>query len=421
MKLISEPKEWMSLFQKNLKWCERLSFASAWASPIVGLSEKLLDAKIKLGVVGIHFYQTDPRFIERFIDDDRVKFIMQTSGTFHPKMYLFEKGKEWRMIVGSANFTNAAFSKNSEVGVIMTDADDSDGSVLIKAKNILVTYRKGAESFDIKKFESYKATWKHQQEKLQSLSGRYGKSDSDLPGRNFKKEPKPIFLSRCLELSWKEYFNRVLKEDGEDHNYEKRKPVLSLMKSIFSRKYDDGTFVPFSDYSLEERKMIAGLPIDVALSNGVKIDCGLFGSMRGNGLFAHYIAASERTVVSKALDYIPREGFIEYKHYKKFAHEIQSLDKVVLGSATRLLAMKRPDTFVCYDGKNAKQLSRDFENSNLLTMKASTEERFELYWSEIICRIRDSAWWNAPVPLAREERFVWRNRVAFLDSLFYED
>ena len=245
MKLISEPKELMSLFQKNLKWCERLSFASAWASPIVGLSEKLLDAKIKQGVVGIHFYQTDPRFIERFIDDDRVKFIMQTSGTFHPKMYLFEKGKEWRMIVGSANFTNAAFSKNSEVGIIMTDADDSDGTVLIKAKNILVTYRKGAESFDRKKFESYKATWAHQQKRIRSLSSEYGRKDSG----STKNVSRPTFLR---DLPWEDFFANVQNEDQKEKGrFERRTLLLKKIKELFQQKKANGEYRQFSDYSLE--------------------------------------------------------------------------------------------------------------------------------------------------------------------------
>ncbi len=420
MKLISKSNELKSLFLNSLKWCDSLYFATAWASPVKGLFEKLLEnrKKIKLGVVGIHFYQTHPDFINEFIGDKKVKFVMQTSGTFHPKVYFFHRGDEWRLIVGSANLTNAAFSENSEVCVYMENRDDDNGDLIgYNALDILCKFAKQAEPFDEERFDSYKEIWLRQQRKLGSLSGRYGGAYS----KKSNNEPKPVFLSRCLELSWKEYFNRVKNEVGKDHNFEKRKPVLSLVKNVFSKKYDDGTYVAFSDYSLEERKIIAGLPIDIATADGVKIDCGLFGSMRGNGLFAHYVKTEKRTVISQALDYIPREGRVEYNHFKNFSREIQTLDKVVLGSATRLLAMKRPDTFVCYDGKNAKNLSNDFGSANLLTGKLSTEERFELYWSEVICRIRDSAWWNTPIPLIKEEKFVWKNRAAFLDSIFYEN
>lgn len=410
MKLISEPKELMSLFQKNLKWCERLSFASAWASPIVGLSEKLLDAKIKLGVVGIHFYQTDPRFIERFIDDDRVKFIMQTSGTFHPKMYLFEKGKEWRMIVGSANFTNAAFSKNSEVGVIMTDADDSDGSVLIKAKNILVTYRKGAESFDRKKFESYKATWAHQQKRIRSLSSEYGRKDSG----SAKNVSRPTFLR---DLSWEDFFANVQNEDQKEKGrFERRTLLLKKIKELFQQKKTNGEYRQFSDYSLEERKLIAGLDVDVKGENGKTLEWGLFGSMQGAGMFKKYVG-KESEKLAAALECIPREGNVEQEHYDEYVAKITKLPGIRLATATRLLAMKRPDTFICVDNENSENLSKFLSIPNIVN--CNKDKIFDVYWDDVICQMRDFVWWNEKKPTDKKERFVWENRAAFFDSLFY--
>lgn len=410
MKLISEPKELMSLFQKNLKWCERLSFASAWASPIVGLSETLLDAKIKLGVVGIHFYQTDPRFIERFIDDDRVKFIMQTSGTFHPKMYLFEKGKEWRMIVGSANFTNAAFSKNSEVGVIMTDADDSDGSVLIKAKNILVTYRKGAESFDRKKFESYKATWAHQQKRIRSLSSEYGRKDSG----SAKNVSRPTFLR---DLSWEDFFANVQNEDQKEKGrFERRTLLLKKIKELFQQKKANGEYRQFSDYSLEERKLIAGLDVDVKGENGKTLEWGLFGSMQGAGMFKKYVG-KESEKLAAALECIPREGNVEQEHYDEYVAKITKLPGIRLATATRLLAMKRPDTFICVDNENSENLSKFLSIPNIVN--CNKDKIFDVYWDDVICQMRDFVWWNEKKPTDKKERFVWENRAAFFDSLFY--
>ena len=410
MKLISEPKELMSLFQKNLKWCERLSFASAWASPIVGLSEKLLDAKIKQGVVGIHFYQTDPRFIERFIDDERVKFIMQTSGTFHPKMYLFENGKEWRMIVGSANFTNAAFSKNSEVGVLMTDADDSDGSVLIKAKNILVTYRKGAESFDRKKFESYKATWAHQQKRIRSLSSEYGRKDSG----STKNVSRPTFLR---DLPWEDFFANVQNEDKKEKGrFERRTLLLKKIKELFQQKKANGEYRQFSDYSLEERKLIAGLDVDVKGENGKTLEWGLFGSMQGAGMFKKYVG-KESEKLAAALECIPREGNVEQEHYDEYVAKITKLPGIRLATATRLLAMKRPDTFICVDNENSENLSKFLSIPNIVN--CNKDKIFDVYWDDVICQMRDFVWWNEKKPTDKKERFVWENRAAFFDSLFY--
>ena len=174
MKLITNPKNLTKLFQKNLKWCKDLSFATAWASPIKGIPPKMLKAKIKLGIVGLHFYQTNPKFIESFIDHKKVKFIkQQTSGVFHPKMYLFEKGDEWRLIIGSANFTNAAFSKNTEI-CLLVSSEDKTKNLIKGVQGTLKKMGKDAEYFTQSELEHYELIWSRHQHNLHSLSGIYG-------------------------------------------------------------------------------------------------------------------------------------------------------------------------------------------------------------------------------------------------------
>ncbi len=43
------------------------------------------------------------------------------------------------------------------------------------------------------------------------------------------------------------------------------------------------------------------------------------------------------------------------------------------------------------------------------------------YWSEIIERVRDAVWWNAPRPSDIEQKEIWMGRTAFLDALYYEE
>jgi phosphatidylserine/phosphatidylglycerophosphate/cardiolipin synthase-like enzyme len=77
-------------------------------------------------VVGLHFYQTHPDFIESFLDCKSVQYIKNVSGVFHPKIYLFEDHKgQWECIIGSPNFTAAAMSKNVEVAILISNEDDA--------------------------------------------------------------------------------------------------------------------------------------------------------------------------------------------------------------------------------------------------------------------------------------------------------
>src|SRR5437870_3840781 len=91
-----------------IRACSSCQVAVAWAS--VGFKAFDLLAKnakkIERMVVGIHFYQTHPDFIETFLTHPNIRFVLNPDGVFHPKVYLFEKsGGEWECVVGSLNFT----------------------------------------------------------------------------------------------------------------------------------------------------------------------------------------------------------------------------------------------------------------------------------------------------------------------------
>jgi HKD family nuclease len=86
--------------------------------------------KIEQLTVGVHFYQTHPDFIAEFLDHDGVRFVMNPSGVFHPKLYMFELPKgRWECVTGSANFTKAAFTSNAEVAVHFTEEDHNAPAV----------------------------------------------------------------------------------------------------------------------------------------------------------------------------------------------------------------------------------------------------------------------------------------------------
>ena len=79
--------------------------------------------------------------------------------------------------------------------------------------------------------------------------------------------------------------------------------------------------------------------------------------------------------------------------------------------------MKRPDTFICVDNENSENLSKFLSIPNIVN--CNKDKIFDVYWDDVICQMRDFVWWNEKKPTDKKERFVWENRAAFFDSLFY--
>lgn len=126
-----------------IEQCSTCQLAVAWASvgfPAFDLLVTNLH-KIERMVVGTHFCQTHPQFIETFLNSENVRFVMNPNGVFHPKVYLFEKlYKRWECIIGSSNLTNGGISKNDEVAVLMTHEDHGAQEAIGRIKSIVSTY-----------------------------------------------------------------------------------------------------------------------------------------------------------------------------------------------------------------------------------------------------------------------------------------
>src|SRR5207248_1749024 len=103
MKIISSSSMLQREFARLMAQYDEFLWATAWAGigseafkGLVGHSDKI--SRI---VVGLHFFQTHPDFIAAFMTHKGVRFIKQTTGTFHPKVYLFRGGSYWELLVGS--------------------------------------------------------------------------------------------------------------------------------------------------------------------------------------------------------------------------------------------------------------------------------------------------------------------------------
>lgn len=395
MQILSNAQEIHKELKRLIRKYTKYSWAVAWASTSFDGFEVLTKNKRRIHrmAIGIHFYQTHPDFIREFADVDGVKFIMRPDGLFHPKVYMFEDGEgRWECIIGSANFTRSAFSTNSEMAVLISSDDLGADEAYQDIVETIEAYWSEGRRVDHSDLASYADVWGRKRKSLESISGRYGDLNKPV------KSPMDIEI---FKITWQEFFQRV---QSEQHNSPHGR--IRVLKAARDRFH---SHPHFKDMTVEARKELAGLVV-----GDEEIRWTRFGSMKPAGYFKQAVNQNN-DYISLALDQIPLEGSLSRKQYQGFADLFQKAFEsggAGIATATRLLAMKRPDYFVCLDSKNKDRLCKAFGIPKSI--------RFDNYWGLIVERIIDSVWWCSKEPTDPVELAVWNGRVAFLDSLFYD-
>jgi HKD family nuclease len=395
MKFLTETSEIAKILCSLMNRYKIIQFASAWASNNSKVFDTLIKHtnKITKTTVGIHFYQTHPKFIEEFIDSDRIKFKEQPNGTFHPKIYLFSNNKEeWECLIGSANFTRAAMDNNTEVMLHIGWKDLNASEVYDQIISELNDYWEEAKTFTNDDLNRYQTVWNKKIKLINHLEDRFG----DNPVGN------PMYLSNIMSLSWDDFYQQVAHD--KNHSFQIRLKLLEKSQSYFCKnKYENMGKV--------ERQQIAGIvknDLDDSTLNWM-----YFGHMT-SPRFKNRISDESKNI-SDALEYIPLQGIITKDHYMRYIDYFKSNDNYGYGVTTisRFLAMKRPDIFFCITGANSQKLYKDFG------IKEIGRKEYERYWDEITGRIMQSEWWNSNKPLDLIEQNVWNNRAAMLDAILY--
>ena len=393
MKLITKNTALERELLRCLKRYGQFALATAWASADTSVFRLLCERRksIQRAVIGTHFYQTHPDVVDEFIGDNNVRFMLQTSGTFHPKVLVFWDGSHWEAMIGSANLTKGAISSNAEAVLLVSQSDAGCAFLKGELVALISSYWAQADIMSPAAAKAYREQWKRWKPNLDHLSGQYGKSSSSKPSVN----------SRTMSMSWHEFY-RVARSD-KVHDFAERCDLLDRARQAFQAGQSLNTMKPGLRYT------IAGLP--------TKSDhrWGWFGSMRGAGKYFAAVKAND-IHLSQAADLIPLEGLVTRQHYDAYMEEYMRAfpdGRHGIGTATRLLALKRPDQFVCFDSRNRAGLCADFG------IKVSGMD-YDRYWDEVVERIMDTPWWKSPPPATYGiELSAWKGRAAMLDAIFY--
>lgn len=345
--------------------------------------------KIRQLVVGLHFYQTSPTFIQDFNPVYAVRFIKKTSGIFHPKVFLFVNNeKDWEVLIGSANLTRSAFNRNNEACVLMS-AGEVDSKFFQKIKDSIDVVWQAGTKFSQSELADYIA-----------LKGQARQPDEfGLPGAAVN--PGPQQGAPIVRMNWREYMDRIL-EHGHG-SIMQRIELLDIVKEHFEE------FPIFEEMPPAWKKQIGGF-----VWKRQPADFRLFGNMQRATNFKAVIS-NHPAGISHALDTIPSEGLVTKLQYQSFVQQFRAaVGENPYRSATRLLAMKRPDLFFAISKGNMGFLAADFNIGNIRAMN------FDRYWSEITAAIWGADWWLNPDPINVTERRIVPYRAAFMDVMYYE-
>ena len=357
-----------------------IDVAVAWAG-----NNEVVDAllthhkKLRHVVIGTHLYQTDPKVLRRFMEFKQVHYMSPKGKLFHPKVYIFESKNGLEAVVGSHNLTKGAFESNVEASVMMQGSNENIFHELVEF--IKVAWD-GADPINKKFLSDYELRYREAQEDHKNIN----------------------LIPSLMEGTWDEYVDFV----NNSNDIKERLEILEKAQELFRKS-------PFSAMELEERQSIAGT-LRKKQTGLDKLKWEWFGTMYGNGDFANLVKEDPHGL-SSALDQIPIDGPVSKDNYDKFAIEFNKAfkDKHHHGgvpTSSRLLSMKRPDTFVCINSANKKALCDD--------LKVSSKLSVDNYWSRIVEGIKKSPWWGEGKPKNEERTRIWDNRAALLDCIYYK-
>lgn len=136
MRLLTSAAEIDDEFRRLLGECDSCQIAVAWATAGHAAFDSMIaePEKIDLIIVGTHNFYTDPKFIEAFVSNESVRFVVpwlsNGKALFHPKAFTFVLPTGVASIVGSSNFTAGGFRNNDEIALLI-DVDDAGGEAAV--------------------------------------------------------------------------------------------------------------------------------------------------------------------------------------------------------------------------------------------------------------------------------------------------
>ncbi len=402
MKLLKTSKEIGNEIYRCIEEYSNISFAVAWIKNNK-IYQKLLKNKdkIQFSTVGIDFAGTDVNVLKDFQNSNKVK-IYKGEYTFHPKIYVFYNRTKYKAIIGSANLTEGGMYNNDECAVLFTE---SDGVLLDNVLEKLEDYFDKAKIITDGIIETYSKEYEAIKENNNSIVKR------------LEPTKQKIDEAPYIDLKWGEVSEIIQQIDFVD-----RSGMLNDIQEIF-KKLDDSN-IKFENLELDERRMIIGNSKDV--NNKYRA----FGGLASGGKAQQILLNQDDPKNTELRSIIEELDKIELLNEDNMCHPVsetivRNIVKTVMGiegcgisTVTRLLAVKRPDLFLCVNDGNQNSIKE------LFGFRISGKYEIDKY-IKLLKMIYNTDYFNHK--LTKEEKqdealvTISKYRVALLDSYLLQD
>lgn len=390
--MLIEAQDMPSRFSEHLEWATRVDIATAWATGNDGLrklQEKSERLKIRV-VVGLWGNITDPMVL-RTLDSIGKLRVVGSDRRFHPKIFVFRNKKKSVAWIGSANFTSGGFGVNEE---LMFETQDTE-AIEAWFKRLW----RGCDRLEDGAIEEYARKRK-----------RNPPEPLPLPkGVTPRLEDGPLELLQGV-ADWNGYVDALRQCDmwwlsrtddyysvlGEANCWEE---TIRELRFVVNRD--------LKRISEDEKKALLGL-------RSADDKWALLGRMRQPAFKAIFLNKYNLNTVKDALRDVtgaddgdfPGAAIDTYKR-------IIRVNQVAHGTATRLLALARPDYIVSFNKKSRNGLEE------YLGLSLSGEPLPPEKYRTLLESLYEKPWFNVPHPKNPHEGSIWSMRAALIDCFVY--
>lgn len=378
---------------------------AAWATQGAGLNcFSACAAARKQAIIGTCFAVTEPDALHGLIRqgfDLRVVHQLPSGGTFHPKVYLFERSDGgWTALLGSANLTDAAFTRNAEAMVEVALTAESAAPL----NAFFDGHWKSAHAKEITDewFEWYKAEYEAAAQRRSRDIAEAERRKKSSP-KQATASPRTSQLQDLMKSDWAGYVRRLAARkdlgprflDGDDNSYLRTLSLTSpTLRSGFAKADPD----------------------DVGRVMGKSDNCGWLGRvhlMRGRGAKI-YRDQALRALVDRCLQ--PLWATSGEQESLDAARDIftalRKVDGFGPGFITRMLTVAKPDHFYSLNAASEDGLASLF---GIPKARLRTWEGYE----EGLKVVYATQWYKSAPPTDKKMKRLWDARVALLDAYAY--